>query len=294
MKLNKCVTCEVQPCMDSAFFFQLLGHWGGSRELRAAGVCEGLLLRQGGPHCGHGCAAGEGHSQQRHRHLLDAAGRTRPHGRDGPDGAANPLSAQQRRRGERVREAQVGPALGRGGPQLRGTKAPEAFPGIVVLCTYITHNDINNHVQYTSTHATNLFCKYICIHYATFSLQCYQCKHQGVCWYKIHFYFEYFSTPFSLASLGTGHSFAQPFQSFPQTHHTCSLLYLWYTAEQQHVHVKRERPRCTFASLSSGQTIPSFALSVCLLSVSCLSNALSPPLLLPAIICSAQSLRSMP
>lgn len=31
------------------------------------------------------------------------------------------------------------------------------------------------------------------------------------CVYKKYFYFEYFSTPFSLTSLGTGHSFAQQF-----------------------------------------------------------------------------------
>lgn len=100
--------------------FQLTGHWGRAGELRAASVREGLLLRQGGPHRGHGRAAGEGHSQQGQRHLLDAAGQTRPHGRDGPDGVAHPLSAQQRRCGERIRQTQVRPAFGRRGPQLRG------------------------------------------------------------------------------------------------------------------------------------------------------------------------------
>lgn len=99
--------------------FQLTGHRGRAGELRAAGMRERLLLRQGGPHRGHGCAAGEGHSQQGHCHLLATAGQTRPHGRDGPDGAAHPLSAQQRRRGQRVRQAQVRPAIGWRGPQLR-------------------------------------------------------------------------------------------------------------------------------------------------------------------------------
>lgn len=120
--------------------FQLLGHWGRSRELRAAGVCEGLLLRQRGPHRGHGRAAGEGHSQQGQRHLLDAAGQTHPHGRDGPDGAAHPLPAQQRRRGERVRQAQVGPALGRGGPQLRGDTVCDRHS---IMHTYSTHTYID-------------------------------------------------------------------------------------------------------------------------------------------------------
>ena len=123
--------------------FQLLGHRGRSRELRAAGVCEGLLLRQRGPHRGHVRGAAEGHRQQGQRLPLDAAGQTRPHGRDGPDGAAHPLAAQQRRRGERVRQAQVGPALGRGGPQLRGAETERGdthvcteTPETLALCTH--------------------------------------------------------------------------------------------------------------------------------------------------------------
>lgn len=85
--------------VDCCFRVQLFGHWGGSWELRAAGVREGLLLRPGGPHRGHGRAAGEGHSQQGQRHLLDAAWQACAHGRDGPDGPADPLATQQRRRG---------------------------------------------------------------------------------------------------------------------------------------------------------------------------------------------------
>lgn len=86
--------------------------------LRAAGVREGLLLRPRGPLGGHGGHAAEGRGLQRQRRLLAAARQAHPHGRDGPHRAAHPLAAQQRRRGQGVRQAQVGPALGGGGPQL--------------------------------------------------------------------------------------------------------------------------------------------------------------------------------
>ena len=172
-------------------WFQLLGHWGRSGELRAAGVREGLLLRQRGPHRGHGRAAGEGHSQQGQRHLLDAAGPTHPHGRDGPDGAAHPLPAQQRRRGERVRQAQVGPALGRGGPQLRGDAVCDRHS---IMHTYSTHTSIDRH-----THENALLYIYLhtlCnIYIAMLSMQTWRNT-----FIKIIFHFEIFPQLFSTLS----------------------------------------------------------------------------------------------
>lgn len=98
---------------------QCPGQRAGPRGLRAAGVCEGLLLRARGPYGGPVCAAPEGSGVAQQRRLLAPARHARAHGRDRPHRAQDPLAEEQRRGRQRVRQAEVGPALGRGGQELK-------------------------------------------------------------------------------------------------------------------------------------------------------------------------------
>lgn len=88
---------------------------GRLRVLRAAALCERLLLRPCRQRGRPGGGAVKRHPAEGQLHPLLPAGPTHPHGRHWSHCHANPLAAIQRRRGQRICETEVGDSFCRGG-----------------------------------------------------------------------------------------------------------------------------------------------------------------------------------